>query len=56
MQKIKIPKKRKKGWKTNTGINMINSIKLNVHFSSETTGKNAFPQFEENQKKPEGCF
>jgi len=31
-------------------------IKLNVHFSSEASRKNAFLQFEENQKKPEGCF
>ncbi len=35
---------------------MINSLKLKMHFSSEAIGKNAFPQFEENQKKPEGCF
>jgi len=26
---------------------MINSIKLNMHFSSEAIGKNAFPHFEE---------
>jgi hypothetical protein len=34
----------------------IQLIKSNVHFLSEAIEKNAFPQFEENQKKPEGCF
>jgi hypothetical protein len=27
-----------------------------VQLSSEAMKKVAFPQFEENQKKPEGCF
>ena len=35
---------------------MINSIQLNMHFSSEAIEKNVFQYFEENQKKPEGCF
>jgi hypothetical protein len=30
--------------------------KINVLFSSEAIEKIAFQCFEENQKKPEGCF
>jgi hypothetical protein len=34
----------------------IQLIKSHVQFSSEAIKKTVFPQFEENQKKPEGCF